>query len=93
MTTTILRYFHALEDLREAQRAMVKKSDDFRALHFDGVADDLEALADKIDAALDRLMENSEAENPQGWNAERRIDDIMSTMLEKSIEDDERAKQ
>lgn len=89
MTTTILRYFHALEDLRVIQRSLKDKVNAFRDLHFTGIADDLEGLAEDLDAALNNLMENSEAENPQGWNGERRIDDIMSTMLIKSIEEDE----
>lgn len=89
MTNTIRQYFAALEDIRSTQRRLVAKIDAFRALHFNDLADELEKLADNLDAAVDRLMENSEAENPQGWDEERRIDDIMSTMLIKSIEDDE----
>lgn len=90
MNASFKEFLIILEDIRVIQRKLIGKADAFRDLHFELIADDLEGLAASLDDAVDRLRDNSEAESTREWNeARKHAGDILSALLEKSIEEDE----
>jgi hypothetical protein len=91
MTNAIREFLNILDDMRVIQRKLTGKAGAFRNLYFELIADDLEHLAADLDTAIDRLMENSERESTRQWNeAQKNAGDILSTLLQKSIEEDEK---
>lgn len=76
-------FFQALEDIRTIRWEINAIAHGFRLVHLDPTADELKALSERLDEVVDRLMEDHEAERP------RRGGDIISSLLLKSIEEDE----
>lgn len=83
--TTNKTFFQALEEIRTIRWEMNSMAHGFRLVHLDPIADELKALSERLDAVVDRLTEDHEAETPKR-------DDPMSIMLLKSIKNEARAR-
>jgi len=78
-------FFQALEEIRTIRWEMNAMAHGFRLVHLDPIADELKALSERLDAVVDRLTEDHEAEAPKR-------DDPMSIMLLSSIKNEARAR-
>lgn len=77
--TTNTQFFQALEEMRTIRWEM------------NAMIDNLRALSGRLDEVVDALTE-SQGTGVSWTDADRRTGDILSIMLQKSIEDDERAR-
>jgi len=83
-------FSQSIEALRTVSWQITAKAHAFRELRFEDLANDLYVIAGELDEIADNLRENRETELSSEWNETRkRTGDILSALLEKSIEEDE----